>query len=95
MNISIQNMTTVGAFEHNNEVNINLTVNHIEICSSENHLKELNLYDLRGKKIIALDLQNENFMDCKKFHCAEPSGIYIALITDSHGMVHRKKLYMP
>ncbi len=95
VNISIQNMTTVGAFEHNNEVNINLTVNHIEICSSEDHLKELNLYDLRGKKIIALDLQNENFTDCKKFNCAEPSGIYIALITDSHGMVHRKKLYMP
>lgn len=95
VSISIQYVASTGEAEHNNEIDVKLTANHIEICASEDNVNELNLYDLRGQKVLYLELQNENLIDCKKFNCAKPSGIYIAMITDMQGIVHRKKLYKP
>ena len=95
VSISIQYMASTGEAEHNSEIDVKLTANHIEICASEDNFNELNLYDLRGQKVLYLELQNENLIDCKKFNCAKPSGIYIAMITDMQGIVHRKKLYKP
>ena len=95
VSISIQNMASTGEAEHDNEIDVKLTADHIEICSSSNNLRTLNLYDLKGKKVLALELQQENLVACKKFNCAKPSGIYIAMVTDINGIVHRRRVYKP
>ena len=95
VSISIQNIISTGLDESNNDLDIILTVDHIEICSSSNKLRILNLHDLQGKKVLALDLQQESLTDCKKFTCTKPSGIYIAMVKDINGNIYRKKLYKP
>lgn len=95
VNISIPYVNNSGIDENDIVINIKLTVDHIEICSSKNNLNHLNLYDLRGKEVLNLNLQEENLTDCKKYGCSKPTGIYIAFITDHKGITHRKKLYKP
>tara|TARA_B100001287_G_scaffold214719_1_gene183587 strand:+ start:4076 stop:6499 length:2424 start_codon:yes stop_codon:yes gene_type:complete len=93
--ISIQFMPSAVIAEHERKIDIKLTVDHIEICAPKNHLSELNLYDLSGKNVLSRTLKKENFKDCKKFNFTKPSGIYIAMITEMNGSVHRKRLYKP
>ena len=93
--VSIPYTVTVGMDEHENEVDVKLTTNHIEICASEDNVKELDLYDIRGKKVLHLELKQENLIACKKFDFVKPSAIYIAIITDIDGIIYRKRVYKP
>ena len=93
--VSIPYIVTVGMDEHENEVDVKLTTNHIEICASEDNVKELDLYDIRGKKVLHLELKQENLIACKKFDFVKPSAIYIAIITDIDGIIYRKRVYKP
>ena len=95
VSISIQYIATASNPGYNSDVDVKLAVDHVEICSSQDNLSELNLYDLRGGEVLHLGLKQENLIDCKKFNCTKPSGIYIAMITDMNGNVHRKMLYKP
>ena len=95
VSISIQNIVSTTEAENDNEIDIKLTADHIEICALEDNVNELDLYDLRGKKVLHLELQQENLMACKKFNFAKPSGIYIAMITDINGIIYRRRVYKP
>ena len=95
VDISIQNMVSISEAEHDNEIDVKLTANHIEICALEDNVNELDLYDLRGKKVLHLELKQENLITCKKFNFVKPSGMYFAIITDINGLVHRRRVYKP
>ncbi len=93
--ISIPYINNAGIPENDNEIDIKMSVDELQICSRQNELNKLDLYNLRGQKVMHLDLQKENLMECKNYYCAKPSGIYIAMLTDSNGLVYRKKIFKP